>query len=43
VAENSFEGKGFWMVVEEKVAPALTFRVDLDPILDNLDNIDKGS
>jgi len=37
VAEHDFEGKGFWMVVEEEVAPALTFGADLDPVLGDPD------
>jgi hypothetical protein len=39
VAEHSFEGNGFWMVVEEEVAPALTFGADPDPILGDLDDL----
>ena len=42
VAEHSFEGDGFWTVVEEEVAPALTFGADLDPILGNPDDICVG-
>ena len=43
VAEHSFEGEGFWTVVEEEVAPTLTFGVDLDPILGNPDETRVGS
>jgi hypothetical protein len=39
VAEHSFKGDGFWTVVEEEVAPTLTFGVDLDPILGDPDEI----
>ena len=39
MAEYSFEGNGFWMAVEQEVAPTLTFRADLDPILGDLDEI----
>ena len=42
VAEYSFEGDGFWMVVKEVVAPMLTFRADLDLILGNLDDLGAG-
>jgi len=37
VAEHSFEGNGFWMAVEEEVAPTLTPGADLDPILGHPD------
>jgi hypothetical protein len=39
VAEHSFEGDGFWTVVEEEVAPALTFGVDPDRILGDPDDL----
>jgi hypothetical protein len=42
VAEHSFEGDGFWTVMEEEVAPALTFGADLDPILGDPDDICVG-
>ncbi len=38
VAKHSFEGDGFWMAVEEEVAPVLTFGADLDPILGDPDD-----
>ena len=37
VAEHSFEGDGFWTIVEEEVAPVLTIGVDPDPILGDPD------
>ncbi len=42
VAEHSFEGKGFWTIVEEEVAPMLTFEADLDPCIGDLDDIEEG-
>ena len=42
VAEHSFEGDGFWTVVEEEVAPALTFGVDPDPCIGDPDDIEVG-
>jgi len=42
VAEHSFEGDGFWTVVEEEVAPALTFGADPDPIVGDPDDICVG-
>jgi hypothetical protein len=39
VAEHSFKGDGFWTIMEEEVAPALTFRADPDPILGDPDEI----
>ncbi len=42
VAEHSFEGNGFWTVVEEEVAPALTFGADPDPILGDPDETGIG-
>jgi hypothetical protein len=37
VAEYDFEGDGVWTAVEEEMASTLTFGVDLDPILGDLD------
>ena len=37
VVAEAFEGNGFWTVVEEEVAPALTIGADLDPILGDPD------
>jgi hypothetical protein len=42
VAEHSFEGNGFWTIVEEEVASALTFRADPDPILGDPDDLGAG-
>jgi hypothetical protein len=42
VAKHNFEGKGFWMVVEEEVAPMLTFGADLDPCISDPDDIEVG-
>ncbi len=38
MAKHSFEGEGFWMAVEEEVAPTLTFGADPDPILGDPDD-----
>jgi len=42
VAEHSFEGEGFWMAVEEEVAPALTFGADPDLCISDPDDIEEG-
>jgi hypothetical protein len=42
VAEHDYEGDGFWTVVEEEVAPTLTFGVDPDPCISDLDEICVG-
>jgi hypothetical protein len=41
VAET-FEGDGFWTIVEEEVAPVLTIGVDPDPVLGDPDEICVG-
>jgi hypothetical protein len=42
VAEHSFKSNGFWTVMEEEVAPTLTFGVDPDPILGDSDDLGAG-
>ena len=42
VVAETFEGDGFWTVVEEEVAPALTIGADLDPMLGDPDKIGIG-
>jgi hypothetical protein len=42
VAKYDFEGEGFWTIMKEEVAPALTFGADPDPILGDPDDLGAG-